>query len=386
MADSTTPLDSIATSQGSKEVTANALLDAASPAMLFGRRAPTTLALTFGYYGGRINGTAVADGTVALTASNTNYVVAHRTTYAVTSATTLTNWNDTATYGRMYKLVTGAATVTSHEDHRFGMTGILGGSSTGTSGTVTSVDADNGVETVSGSPITSTGSLRAKKTVNALTGTTDTIVTADRGKLVTYTNAAAIAVTLPQAGASFPSGWFYDTQNRGAGTVTITPTTSTIDGAASLTLKTDDGVTIVSDGNNYFTRRGRLRTIASADLPAQKTVIQMACSDETTPLTAGAGKVTFRMPYAMTVTDVRASLTTASSSGLVTVDINEGGTSIISTKLTIDATEKTSTTAATPYVLSDTSLADDAEITIDIDGAGTNAAGLKVAIIGTRVA
>jgi hypothetical protein len=115
--------------------------------------------------------------------------------------------------------------------------------------------------------------------------------------------------------------------------------------------------------------------------------IQVACSDETTALTTGAGKVTFRTPCAMTVTAVRASLTTAQSSGnIFTVDINEGGTSILSTKLTIDNTEKTSTTAATPPVISDTSLADDAEITVDIDQIGDGTAkGLKVTIIGTRV-
>jgi hypothetical protein len=116
------------------------------------------------------------------------------------------------------------------------------------------------------------------------------------------------------------------------------------------------------------------------------TEIQLAASDETTALTAGTAKVTFRMPYAMTVTEVRASLTTAQASGSIfTVDINESGTSILSTKLTIDNTEKTSTTAATPAVISDTALADDAEITIDIDQIGDGTAtGLKITIIGTR--
>jgi hypothetical protein len=119
---------------------------------------------------------------------------------------------------------------------------------------------------------------------------------------------------------------------------------------------------------------------------ALPTEIQVAASDETTALTTGTAKVTFRMPYAMTVTAVRASLSTAQASGSIfTVDINEGGTTILSTKLTIDNTEKTSTTAATPAVVSDSALADDAEITIDIDqiGDGT-AAGLKITIIGTR--
>lgn len=110
----------------------------------------------------------------------------------------------------------------------------------------------------------------------------------------------------------------------------------------------------------------------------------IAASDETTDITTGTAKVTFRMPYAMTVTDVRASVNTVSSSGLPTIDINESGTTILSTKITIDVGEKTSTTAATPPVISDSALADDAEITIDVDVSGTGAKGLKIIITGTR--
>lgn len=88
----------------------------------------------------------------------------------------------------------------------------------------------------------------------------------------------------------------------------------------------------------------------------------------------------------MIVSSVRASLTTAQASGnIFTVDINEAGTSILSTKLTINNGEKTSTTAATPPVVSDTSLADDAEMTIDVDQIGSgDATGLKVIIKGTQ--
>ena len=121
---------------------------------------------------------------------------------------------------------------------------------------------------------------------------------------------------------------------------------------------------------------------ASGSNPTECMIIPVG--DETTSITTGTAKVTFRMPYAFTLTAVRASLTTASSSGLPTVDINENGTTILSTKLTIDANEKTSTTAATAAVISDSSLADDAEITIDIDVAGTGAQGLKVTLIGSR--
>lgn len=93
--------------------------------------------------------------------------------------------------------------------------------------------------------------------VNPQTGTTYTYANTDRGKLVTHTNASSIAGSLPQAnGSTFIAGWYMDVQNRGAGTLTITPTTSTIDGSSSLALTTAQGVRIVSDGTNYFTQRG----------------------------------------------------------------------------------------------------------------------------------
>ncbi len=115
--------------------------------------------------------------------------------------------------------------------------------------------------------------------------------------------------------------------------------------------------------------------------------IVVAVGDETTAITTGTGKLTFRMPFGLKLTAVRASLTTAQSSGSIfTVDINEGGTSVISTKLTIDNTEKSSTTAATAAVISDDTLADDAEITIDVDQVGNGTAkGLKVMLIGYRL-
>jgi len=96
--------------------------------------------------------------------------------------------------------------------------------------------------------------------------------------------------------------------------------------------------------------------------------------------------MTFRMPYAFTLSAVRASVTTAPTGSTIIVDINEGGTTILSTNLTIDAGEKTSTTAATAAVISDTALADDAEITIDVDqvGSSTAGAGLKVYLIGEQ--
>ncbi|NDZ12034.1 hypothetical protein C7T35_15490 [Variovorax sp. WS11] len=370
----------------------NENFDAVSPAGMYGKRAPATSGLTWGYYGGRGFGNSIADGTVALTSSTTNYVVANRSTGAVSVSTSLTNWNDATNYWRLYLIATGASTITSATDYRefVGVTSITTDNDTtlaadssvnvptqhavksyvdnlvqglswkkavraattangtlassfengdaidgvtlatgdrillkdqattyengiytvnasgaptratdantgaelvnatvyvsegstladtqwtcttnapitvgstslafaqlsagGGSGTVTSVDASGGVETASGSPITATGTIRASTLVNAQTGTTYTYVTGDRGKLVTHSNASAIAGTLPQATSTFGSGWFMRVKNKGAGTLTITPTTSTIDGVATLVLTTGQWAVIVSDGTNY---------------------------------------------------------------------------------------------------------------------------------------
>lgn len=104
-------------------------------------------------------------------------------------------------------------------------------------------------------------------------------------------------------------------------------------------------------------------------------VLGLACSDETSLLTTGTAKITFRMPFPADLIGVRANLTEAPTGSALVVDINEGGVSVLSTKLSIDAGEETSVTAATPAVISDTALADDAKITADIDQIGSAVGG-----------
>jgi hypothetical protein len=142
-------------------------------------------------------------------------------------------------------------------------------------------------------------------------------------------------------------------------------------------------VEVVQSGANVKTTTQDIANLGGAGSSVK--VIQSAFSDVTTAITAGTNKVTFRMPYAMTLTAVRASLSTAQTSGnIFTVDIHESGTTILSTKITIDNGEKTSTTAVTPPVISDASLADDAEITIDVDQIGDGTAkGGVITLIGT---
>ena len=114
--------------------------------------------------------------------------------------------------------------------------------------------------------------------------------------------------------------------------------------------------------------------------------MMISLSDEISTVVTGTAKVTMRAPFAMTLTQIpRASLNTASSSGIPTIDIKKNGTTILgANKLTIDANEKTSVTAATATTLATTAIANDDEITFDVTVAGTGAKGLKVVLYYTR--
>lgn len=161
-------------------------------------------------------------------------------------------------------------------------------------------------------------------------------------------------------------------------------------GAVPSTTTTGSGV-LTALGNTANATGGVLTTNGTAS-PTNKTYatwpveICVACSDETTAITTGTAKATFRAPFAFTLTAVRASVTTAPTGSTIIIDINEAGTTVISTKLMIDASEKTSTTAASAAVISDSAIADDAELTIDFDQVGSTiaGAGVKVWLLGTR--
>lgn len=146
------------------------------------------------------------------------------------------------------------------------------------SGSVTSIATSCGV---SGGTITTTGTISGNATPNAQTGTSYAILDGDCGKLVTLNNAASVAVSIAQAGTagSFASGWFATIKNLGAGTVTLTPTTSTIDGAASITLATNESFDLYSNGSNYITGRGKgggSGTVTTTGSPANGNLTQFS--------------------------------------------------------------------------------------------------------------
>lgn len=90
--------------------------------------------------------------------------------------------------------------------------------------------------------------------VDARITTTETIRDASLGKLVTLTNAGAIAVTLDSA--HVPASFMCWVSNLGAGTATLTPSSGTIDGGVNLPLTTNQGVALFWDGTNWKTSRG----------------------------------------------------------------------------------------------------------------------------------
>lgn len=142
----------------------------------------------------------------------------------------------------------------------------------------------------------------------------------------------------------------------------------------------------ITGGNLDTVRVGSGLQLSSGELRADTAAMIIACSDETTNLTTGTAKVTFRAPFAFTILGVRASVKTAPTGANLIVDINEGdppsATSIMTTnKLVIEATEKTSLDATTQPGITDTSIANDAVVTIDIDQIGSTVAGVALKVV-----
>lgn len=125
-------MQTLSSSQASPEVPINENFETLDHVSVYGKAHATTTGLTWGYYGGRWGGYAVAAGTLTLTNAADNYVVAARASGAISVSTATTNWNNSTDYARVYKLTTAGSVVTATEDHRAGSGGVHG--SAGTSG------------------------------------------------------------------------------------------------------------------------------------------------------------------------------------------------------------------------------------------------------------
>lgn len=176
--------------------------------------------------------------------------------------------------------------------------------------------------------------VEVKELVNAQTGASYSIADTDKGHLITFSNTGAVAVTLPQAGAAnaFAAGWFADVENLNQGVVTITPTTSTINGLSTFVLYMNQGARIVSDGTNYFVIQGAATAGISEPVNAQ-TGASYTVSD------TDRGKlVTFSNTGAVAVTLPQAATSSKFASGWFAdfENLNTGTVTITPTTSTIN--------------------------------------------------
>ncbi len=208
-----------------------------------------------------------------------------------------------------------------------------------------------------------------------------------------------------------------------SGTFASRPAASAVP-AGSLYSATDTGTVYQSDGSSVWSvytsagipatlldTKGDLIAASAADTPAKLVAgangkylvtdsaqstglkylltkdIEVKAFDDATVITTGDGKIIFMIPTALGGCDLTAAasfVTTVSSSGLPTVQIRNvtQAADMLTTKITIDVSEFTSYTAATPPVI-DTGNDDVATgdlIAIDVDVAGTGAKGLGVVL------
>lgn len=153
-----------------------------------------------------------------------------------------------------------------------------------------------------------------------------------------------------------------------------------------------DAPCIAPDAGTWLASGNLLR---NSDSP-NRVVIELVDRSVLNGTNIGPGTLrdSYFMPFGLLLDTVAAggcyaSLGVAQSAGVpFTVDVNRNGSSILSTKLTFDNGERTTTTAAIPPVYADAGkilFAGD-EITFDVDQVGTALAkGLRVYLVGQRV-
>jgi len=196
--------------------------------------------------------------------------------------------------------------------------------------------------------------------VNAQVGTSYTFVAGDYGQLVTFTNSGTVNVALPKAILPF-FPWNVFVRNLGSGNVVITPTTSTIGGASTLTLTPNQQAWIISDGTNYQLWIGGTQAVNCPSMPAltgDVTTTAGSCvttvaaiQGNTVNGTSGTGLVAFNnSPTFITPTLGVASATTVNKLTITTpasgstLTILNGKTLTIDKSLEFDGTDSTKMT------------------------------------------
>jgi len=137
-------------------------------------------------------------------------------------------------------------------------------------------------------------------------------------------------------------------------------------------------------GPDYHAQTHRPKALGGID-PIGPVVLEIKVFSDTTTVTAGDGKFVFAISTDLdgcALWKAAAFVSTVSSSGLPTVQIRNitQAVDMLSTRITIDASEFTSYSAATaPVINQANALVAEADlIAVDVDVAGTGAKGLGV--------
>ncbi|PZS48852.1 phage tail fiber protein [Stenotrophomonas maltophilia] len=220
--------------------------------------------------------------------------------------------------------------------------------------------------------------------------------------LILANSASPITITIRKntgGSVDWKEGQFFSVLQLGDGAVTL----AIQDGAGQLNIPVSfqakcrgprsiiSATCIAPDADAWVAAGDLLRIAASPDLQSFDLIDRSVNMGNN--IQVGTGKDSFFMPYGMLLDPVAsggiyATLSVAQASGVVlTVDVNRNGTSILSTKLTFDNNERSTTTAAIPavYEVGGNILAKGDEITIDVDQVGSSLAkGLRVYLVGQR--
>jgi len=162
-------------------------------------------------------------------------------------------------------------------------------------------------------------------------------------QLVVVNSASAYTYTLPTA-STCPTGTVFQLKNIGLGTLTLSPSSGTVNGAASITLTTNMAVEVYDDGTNYTTQGGvgAVRAIGFAFGDANATsasalvvnqvgylTVPFSCTIVGWAIMVDAGTLTIDVLKIATGTAVPTASITASATPAIST-----GTAIYSTTLT----------------------------------------------------
>ena len=166
----------------------------------------------------------------------------------------------------------------------------------------------------------------------------------------------------------------------------------TADGSANQIMKTDGSGQLgwATDANTTYTAGERM-TLTGTEFSVRSMTVSIKVLEDGTALSTGDGKMYYTAPAVLdgyNLSAAHAAVYTVSSSGLPTVQLyNMRKTAdMLSTRITIDASEFSSYSAATAHVIDtdNDDIATGDRIRVDVDVAGTGTKGLEVILTFTK--